>query len=101
MFSSYIKAHYRHPDVVVSSLEASAGLFHSCHFVIRTVSGIGMCMAFLMLLTYTEHGGRLSCSKFGGLLPLHDQSGGHVVPRTLKEDVIRLVGGHFRVRYFP
>ena len=66
MFSSYVKAHHQYPDIVVSFLEPSAELFHSCHFAIRAVSTVWM--TFVMLVTYTNSGVRLTCSEFEDLL---------------------------------
>ena len=65
MFSAFVQAQYGHPDVAVSFLEPSTEFIHSCHFVIRAMSvGWG---TFAMLLTYTQRGVRLSCTKFEGI----------------------------------
>jgi len=66
MLSSYVKACHRYPLIVVSFLEASRGFIHSCHFVIQVTSVIEV--IFLMLVTYTENGVRLSCSEFNVIL---------------------------------
>ena len=65
MLSSYVTAHSQFPDIVVSFLEQSSGLIHSCHFVIQAAPVISM--TSVMLLTYTECGIRLSCSEFENL----------------------------------
>jgi len=62
MFSSYVETHHRFPDIVVSFLEKSSGLIHSCHFVLQDV------LVFMMLVTYTEGGLRLSCAEFEGFI---------------------------------
>ncbi|SRR5260221_14295973 len=92
MFSSYVKARHRYSDIVVSFLEPSAELIHSCHFTIRTWSTVKM--TFVMLVTYTESGIRLSCSEFESLM----------WPQT-PDDVFEyyigvLVGQHLWVSYF-
>ena len=92
MFSSYVKARHRYPDIVVSFLEPSAELIHSCHFAIRALSTVSM--TFVMLVTYTESGIRLSCSEFESLN----------WPQT-PDDVFEyyigiLVEQHLRVGYF-
>lgn len=63
MFSAYVKAFHQYPDIVVSFLEPSAELINSCHFVVRASS----IAAFVMLVTYTKSGVRLSCSEFEDL----------------------------------
>jgi len=70
MLSSYVKACHRYPLIVVSFLETSRGLIHSCHFVIQV--GSVNSVIFLMLVTYTENGVRLSCSEFKVILLLRD-----------------------------
>jgi hypothetical protein len=88
MFSSYVKAHRRYPDIVISFLERSAELIHSCHFAIRATPTVWM--TFVMLVTYTESGVRLSCSEFEGLVwPAH----------SFRENINSLVDEHLRVSY--
>ena len=72
MFSSYVKAHRRYPDIVISFLDAGTELIHSCHFAIQV--GVLTSVTFVMLVTYTEHGERLSCSQFADPLFFHDLS---------------------------
>jgi len=88
MFSSYVKTHHRFPNIVVSFLEQSSGLIHSCHFVLKEVTFIAV--VFMMLVTYTGDGLRLSCAEFEGFLPIH------VVQETRSS---YLVKKHFRVSY--
>ena|SRR5260221_14405502 len=88
MFSSYVKAHHRFPHIVVSFLEKRSGLIHSCHFVLQDVSFIAV--VFVMLVTYTEDGLRLSCAEFEGFLSIH------FVQETRSS---YLVEKHFEVSY--
>ena len=68
LFSSYVEARHPYPDIVVSSLEPVKELIHSCHFVISATSSIQV-----TIVTYTEHGVRLSCTEFmPALYPLKD-----------------------------
>jgi hypothetical protein len=78
MLSSYLRMH-QYPNVVVSFLKESAGLIHSCHFVIQRVK-----VTFMMLVTYTEHGVRLSCTK----------------TENIRNDTAWLVQKHYQVGYF-
>jgi len=89
MFSSYVETHHRFPKIVVSFLEQSSGLIHSCHFVIKDVFTPFAAVEFMILVTYTE-GLRLSCAEFEVSLPIHfDQ----------KTDVHNLVEKYFQVSY--
>ena len=94
MFSSYVKVHHRSPAIVVSHLERKSGLIHSCHFVLKNMSLSGM--TFVMLVTYTDYGVRLSCSKFERPISLQDDHSQETGVSPL--DV--LVQKHFRVGYF-
>jgi len=88
MFSSYVKAHHRHPNVVVSFLDVSRELAHSCHFVIGTGT-LPTWVTFVMLVTYTTQSGeRLSCSEFEGLI-FHR----HFIQKAIRS----LVGEHRQV----
>ena len=89
MFSSYVKAHYRYPDIVVSFLELSADHIHSCHFTLRAASTVRM--TFVLLLTYTQSGVRLSCSEFEDLGWPDD---------SFRENIRCLVDEHLRVGCF-
>ena len=71
MFSFYVKAQHQSPAIIVSYLEQSSRLIHSCHFVLKDTSLPWVIC--VMLVTYTEYGDRLSCSESEGhLLFLHD-----------------------------
>ena len=88
MFSSYVKAHNRFPSIVVSFQEQSSGFIHSCHFVLEGVPAFSV--TFIMLVTYTENGVRLSCTEFEG----------HTTLRLVQESRINyLMEEHFRVSY--
>ena len=91
MLSSYVTAHSQFPDIVVSLLEQSSGLIHSCHFILH-VAAPTIRMTSLMLLTYTECGIRLSCSEFENLELLSSDTG-----REKRDG--RLVEEHFKVGY--
>ena len=62
MCTSYVNARYWYLDTVVSFLEPHAGLVHSCHFGLRQEPFVWA--VFIMLVTYTKPGVRLSCSEF-------------------------------------
>ncbi|SRR5260221_10393182 len=88
MFSSYVKTHHRFPNIVYSFLEKSLGLIHSCHFVLR--DGPFISVEFMMLVTHTEDGLRLSCAKFEGFLSI----------RSFQERKVHdLVKRYFQVSY--
>jgi len=92
MFSSYVKACHQYPHIVVSFLEASRELIHSCHFVIQMVIPS---VIFVMLVTYTANGVR-SCSEFKihiTVLDLDDSDD------SLRKPVWGLMGKHCRVCY--
>ena len=57
LFSSYVNARHRYPAIVVSFLEPSGELIHSCHFVLRAASPV--LVTFVMLVTYSRHGERV------------------------------------------
>jgi len=91
MFSSYVKARNRYPDIVFSFLDSNTELVHGCHFVIRAVTSI-VWVSFVMLVTYTKHGVRLSCSEFDyPERPLRSFS---------QEDIDVLVEEHLQVSCF-
>ena len=88
MFSSYVKAHYRFPNIVVSFLEQGSGLIHSGHFVLEDMLAVSV--TFVMLVTYTAYGVRLSCSELEGRISL----------RLVQENRVRyLVNKHFEVSF--
>jgi len=91
MFSSYVKIHHQFSNIVVSFVEKNSGLIHSCHFAFQDVSFVPpFSVVFLLLVTYTEDGLRLSCSEFGDLQPI----------RFVQESrVHHLVEKHFQVSY--
>jgi len=94
MFSSYLKMKYRYPNIVHSFLEQGSRLIHSCHLVLEDMAGQSgtpdIWMTFVMLLTYTERGVRLSCSEFKTLKLLRYDS-------VQNNRVRGLVEEHFRV----
>ena len=61
LFSSYINARHRYPAIVVSFLEPSGELIHSCHFIIRAAPAV--LVTFVMLVTYSRHGERVFCGE--------------------------------------
>ena len=78
MVSAYVK--HRYADGVASFLQPTGGFVHSCHFVLTSDL-----VKFVMVVTYTANGLRLSCTEFEG-----DATRG----------VIELVKVHFRVGKF-
>lgn len=91
MISSYLNMCHQYPDIVVSFLKLTSPLIHSCHFVIRKLplaNWVINVVTLVMLMTYTEHGVRLSCSAFERL----DGFSLQLESRSMME-------GHYQVGY--
>ena len=90
MLSSYVKVHHRIPAIFDSYLERNeeSRLIHSCHLAIKDVDS----MAFVMLVTYTEYGVRLSCSRFESLISRRYPG--------WERKIRTFVNEHLRVGYF-
>lgn len=56
MFFAYVK--YQYPHIATCFLQPAGGFVHSCHL------GFSVGVLFVMLVTYTAKGRRLSCTEY-------------------------------------